>query len=81
MERITKQELKAIRKALGMNRYEFADFIQVSESHIAKSEGKDTTPSAYGISRNLDTKIREKLESINISLDEVIKIAKKEGWL
>lgn len=80
MERmITKKELKAIRKVLSMNRFDFADFVGVSESHIAKSEGRHKN--AYQISEQLDKRIKNKLESINVSLEEVLSIAKKEGWI
>lgn len=80
MERmITKQEMKAIRKVLSMNRFDFADFVGYHESHIAKSEGRHNA--SYPISSNLDRKIKEKLQSIGVSIEEVLKIAKKEGYI
>lgn len=80
MERmITKKEIKAIRKVLSMNRYEFADFIGLSESHVAKSEG--THEASYPVSKNFDSRVKTKLESIGVSIEEVLKIARKEGWL
>lgn len=80
MERlITKKELRAIRKVLSMNRTDFASFIGVSESHIGRSEGRHKD--AYDVSEQLDKKVKDKLQSINISIEEVLQIAKREGLI
>lgn len=77
--KLTKVELKAVRLVLGLTQGEYAELLGVSKVHINRTEHNGA--SSYSVSEALDKKVKQKLEEMNMNIEEILEVAKRGGML
>jgi DNA-binding transcriptional regulator YiaG len=75
-QQMTNKEFKAIRKVMDWTQPVMAEVLNVSLSHVNKSENGN-----YGLSAKMECKVKEALEKLGLTIEEVLKEARRSGLL